>query len=128
MRLLVNENVPGPVVRGLRDLGHDVLWAKEDLPGEPDHVLLSRAQTEHRVTVTCDTDFGELAFRSGLPAECGVVLLRIQWSDPIADNAFAVSTLTSRAEWTGVFAVVEHDRIRVRPLPKRTSNQSPGGI
>ena len=33
----------------------------------------------NRVTVTCDTDFGELAFRSGLPAECGVVLLRIQW-------------------------------------------------
>ncbi|MCL4845636.1 MAG: DUF5615 family PIN-like protein [Acidobacteria bacterium] len=118
MRLLANENIPGPVVRGLRERGHDVLWAREALSGEPDHVLLSRAQAERRVTVTCDTDFGKLAFRSGLPAECGVVLLRIDWSDPSADNAFALATLTSRADWAGVFAVVERDRIRVRPLPQ----------
>jgi predicted nuclease of predicted toxin-antitoxin system len=103
MRLPANENVPGPVVRALRELGHDVLWAKEDLRGEPDHVLLSRAQTEKRVTVTCDTDFGELAFHSGLPASSGVVLLRIPWSDPVVDNAFAVSMLTSRKDWSGVF-------------------------
>jgi len=116
------------VVRTLRGLGHDVLWAKKDLPGKADHILLSRAQAEQRVTVTCcDTDFGELAFRSGLHAACGVVLLRIQWSDPITDNAFAVSTLMSREDWTGVFAVVEHDRIRIRPLPKPTPNQGAGG-
>ena len=127
MRLLANENVPGPVVRTLRELGHDVLWAKEDFPGEPDHVLLSRAQTEQRVTVTCDTDFGELAVRSGLPAARGVVLLRIQWSNPITDNAFAVSTLTSREDWTGVFAVVEHDRIRIRPLPEPKPNHGVAG-
>jgi hypothetical protein len=29
MRVLANENVPGPVIRALRELGHDVLWAKE---------------------------------------------------------------------------------------------------
>jgi uncharacterized protein (DUF433 family) len=50
---------------------------------------------------------------------CGVVLLRIPWTDPIADNLFAVSTLTSRESWSGIFAVVERDRIRVRPLPAR---------
>ena len=94
------------------------MWAKQNLRGQADHVLLSLAQTDQRITVTCDTDFGELAFQSGLPATCGVVLLRIPWTDPITDNAFAVSTLTSREDWTGVFAVVERDRIRVRPLPK----------
>ena len=76
---------------------------------------------ELRVTVTCDTDFGELAFRSGLPATCGVILLRIAWSDPIADNALAVMALTGRDDWTGVFAVVERDRIRIRPLPDSTT-------
>lgn len=115
MRFLANENIPGPVVRTLRNLGHDVLWAKED---QADHVLLSRAQAEQRVTVTCDPDFGELAFRGGLPASCGVVLFRIEWSDPLTDNAFAVAALTSRNDWTGVFAVVERDRIRIRLLPK----------
>jgi len=128
MRFLANENVPGPVARSLRELGHDVLWAKEDLRGQPDHVLLFRAQTDQRITVTCDTDFGELAFHAGLPATCGVVLLRIPWTDPITDNAFAVSTLTSRDDWTGVFAVVERDRIHVRPLPKPTPNDGTNGI
>lgn len=119
MRILANENVPGPVVRTLRELGHDVLWAKESLRGEGDHVILARAQAEERITVTCDLDFGELAFRAGLPAACGVVLFRIEWSDPSTDNAFAVAALTSRDDWTGVFAVVERDRIRVRRLPER---------
>lgn len=124
MRFLANENIPGPVVRTLRELGHDVLWAKEDHAGEADHVLLARAQKEQRVTVTCDPDFGELAFRLGLPASCGVVLFRIEWSDPLKDNAFAVSALTSRDDWTGVFAVVERDRIRIRPLSKAASDAS----
>jgi Domain of unknown function (DUF5615) len=48
MRFLANENIPGPVVRTLRGLGHDVLWAKEDHAGEADHVLLSHAQKEQR--------------------------------------------------------------------------------
>ena len=33
MRFLANENVPGPVVRELRRMGHDVVWVKEDLAG-----------------------------------------------------------------------------------------------
>jgi len=123
MRFLANENVPGPVVRVLRELGHDILWAKESLRGAEDSAVLSRAQADRRVTVTCDTDFGELAFRSGLPATCGVVLLRIPWTDPAADNAFVVSALTGRDDWTGVFAVVERDRVRLRPLP--TSTEEP---
>jgi hypothetical protein len=99
------------------------VWAKEDLPGRADHVLLSLAQTDQRVTVTCDTDFGGLAFHSGLPVSavtCGVVLLRIPWTDPITDNAFAVTMLTSRDDWTGV---VERDRIRLRPLPQPTPSR-----
>jgi predicted nuclease of predicted toxin-antitoxin system len=118
MRFLANENIPGPVVRTLRELGHDVLWAREDRAGEADDVLLSRAQTEQRVIVTCDADFGELAFRVGLPALCGIVLFRIEWSDPLTDNALAVTALTSRDDWAGVFAVVERDRIRIRALPQ----------
>lgn len=118
MRFLANENVPGPVVRQLRELGHDVVWAKEDFGGAEDRALLAHAQASHRVTVTCDTDFGELAFRSGLPATCGVVLLRVEWTDPATDNAWIVSALTGREDWAGVFAVVERDRVRLRPLPE----------
>lgn len=117
MRLLADENVPGPVVAALRGLGHDVFWAKESLPAAADAVILEIAQRERRVVVTSDTDFGELAFRSGLPANCGVVLIRLDWTDPEADNQAVVTALTSRDDWSGIFAVVERDRVRIRPLP-----------
>jgi|SRR6185503_11877234 len=117
MRFLANENVPGPVVAALRERGHDVVWIKEAMPGAKDSVVLAQAQTEQRVVVTADTDFGDLAFRSGLPAQCGVVLIRLDWRDPEADNEIIVAALTSRDDWSGIFAVVERDRVRIRPLP-----------
>jgi predicted nuclease of predicted toxin-antitoxin system len=117
MRFLANENVPGPVVAALRERGHDVLWIKESMPGAEDSVALALAQTERRVVVTCDTDFGDLAFRSSLPAYCGVVLIRLDWRDPEADNETIVTALMSRDDWSGIFAVVERDRVRIRPLP-----------
>jgi len=117
MRILANENVPGPVVAALRHAGHDVLWIKESLVGAPDPQVLARAQTEQRVVLTADLDFGELAFRSGLPAECGVILIRLDWQQPSSDNLAIVTALASRDDWSGVFAVIERDRVRVRPLP-----------
>jgi predicted nuclease of predicted toxin-antitoxin system len=117
MRFLADENVPGPAVAALRGRGHDVFWIKESMPGADDPVVLELAQRERRVVVTADTDFGELAFRSGLPAQCGIVLIRLDWTDPDADNQAVATALTSRDDWSGVFAVVERDRVRIRPLP-----------
>jgi predicted nuclease of predicted toxin-antitoxin system len=120
MRFLANENVPGPVVAALRARGHDVFWITESMPGADDPVVLALAQRESRVVVTFDTDFGELAFRSGLPAQCGIVLIRLDWTDPDADNHVVITALTSRDDWSGIFAVVESDRVRIRPLPPST--------
>ena len=117
MKIIVNENVSGSVIRALRDRGHDVLSVKESMRSESDEAVLARAQAEQRVVITHDKDFGELAFRYGLPASCGVVLLRLSGTDPQSDNRRAVGALESRSEWEGHFAVVEEHRIRIRPLP-----------
>ena len=117
MRFLADENMPGPVVAALRADGHDVLWIKESRPGTSDTVVLELAQRDGRVLVTADTDFGELAFHSGLPAECGVILIRLGWTEPDGDNRAVATALSSREDWSGVFAVVERDRVRIRPLP-----------
>ena len=117
MRILANENVPGAAVRALRAREHDVLWAREASPGSDDPTVLARAVAEHRVLLTLDKDFGELAFAAGLPAECGVVLCRIPPEDPEALARSIVAALESRSDWPGNFAVVEVDRIRIRPLP-----------
>ena len=118
MRILANENIPGPGVAALRDAGHDVLWAKESMAGAKDRDLLARAKSGGRLVVTLDKDFGELAVRSGTPATSGVVLFRLRGSNPAVDNARAVAALASRDDWAGHFAVVTDDRVRLRPLPR----------
>jgi len=80
MRLPANENFPLDAVEALRADGHDVAWIREDSRGAPDDKILLRAQEENRVVVTFDKDFGEMAFRSKLPAQSGVILFRINQS------------------------------------------------
>jgi predicted nuclease of predicted toxin-antitoxin system len=117
VRLLANENIPGDVILALRGAGHDVVWAATDLPGAPDEVVLSRAQAELRTLITFDKDFGELAFRAGLPAECGVVLFRLRLPSPEAAAVRVTTVLAGRSDWQGHFSVVEEARTRMRPLP-----------
>jgi len=117
MRILANENVPATVIRALRERGHEVLSVKESMRGVGDDVILARAQTESCVVVTHDKDFGELAFRFGLRATCGVVLFRLSGTDPEGDNQRALEALESLRDWEGHFTVVEQHRIRMRPLP-----------
>jgi predicted nuclease of predicted toxin-antitoxin system len=115
MRILADENVPGPVVRGLRDAGQDVLWARESAAGRSARDRLARAQAERRLLVTYDKDFGELAVAAGLPA-AGVILVRLAGASPAHDNARAVAAILGRDDWAGHFAVVTDDRVRLRPL------------
>ncbi len=124
MRFLANENFPGPVVEALRSRGEDVSWIAQESPGARDDVVLARAQMEQRILVTFDKDFGELAFRSRLPAASGVVLFRLNGASPSEDNARALSALAERLDWAGHFAVVHDDRIRMRPLP-HLQNEDP---
>ena len=75
-QFLANENVAGEIIEDLRAAGIDVAWMTELSPGDGDHVVLAKAYAEQRVLVTFDKDFGELAFRRGLSATHGVILLR----------------------------------------------------
>lgn len=120
MHLLTNENTPASVVALLRAHGHDVLSAKESLRGSADITILARAQHESRVLVTQDKDFGELAFRHGAAARCGIILFRLEGEEPDHDVDRMVSVIESRTSWSGCFAVATDDRIRIRPLPNQT--------
>lgn len=74
MRIVADESVDGPVVRWLRDRGHEVVWMAEVAPGTPDGDVLARATD--RVLLTGDRDFGRMVFLEGAAA-AGVVYLRI---------------------------------------------------
>ena len=117
MHILANENFPGDAVEALRARGHDVAWVRTDAPGSSDPQVLAQAQSQGRILVTFDKDFGELAFRSGLPASSGIVLFRISAATSQHVARVAVAALESRTDWQGPFAVVEDDRIRLSSLP-----------
>jgi predicted nuclease of predicted toxin-antitoxin system len=119
MRLLADENFPRPAVEAIRKLGHDLAWITEDSSGSLDEEVLARCATERRVLLTFDKDFGELAFRRGLPAECGIILFRVSPRSPEEVAAIAVATLALRTDWAGSFTVVRRGRVRMTPIPER---------
>ena len=77
MRFLANENFPGDAVTQLKAAGHDIVWVRTAAPGMKDEDVLAWAAREARIVLTFDKDFGELAWRAGLPASSGIVLLRL---------------------------------------------------
>ena len=116
MRFLANENMAGDAVFALRERGHDVVWIRTDSPGSKDQDVLNRAVAEHRILLTFDKDFGELAFHAGLPADCGIILFRINVASSSFISSAVIAAIESRSDWEGHFAVVEEHRIRMRAL------------
>jgi predicted nuclease of predicted toxin-antitoxin system len=119
LRLLANENVPGPAVEALRAAGHDVVWVFEGPRGLDDPAVLKQAQAEGRILVTFDKDFGELVYQRGADASAGVVLFRITTSSSQEAADRVLRELTARGdELPGRFTVVGDRRVRVVELPR----------
>ena len=59
---------------------------------------------------------GELAFRAGLPAASGIILLRARGSATMRARQLTAAA-QAREDWAGHFTVVEADRIRMTALP-----------
>jgi predicted nuclease of predicted toxin-antitoxin system len=114
---LANENVPGDAVAAARGAGHDVAWVREDSPGATDDAVLARSVAERRVLLTFDKDFGEMTFRRGASASCGIVLLRPRLHSPAHVARFVLEVLAQPVAWEGHFAVAQEGRLRVVPLP-----------
>ena len=123
MRFLADENFPGDAVAALRAAGHDVAWIRLEMPGSSDRDVLHRAMADARILVTFDKDFGELAWRFGLSAECGVVLFRLPMRPPTDLGATITAVLAARADWAGHLSVIQSDRIRMRRLPRVPSTR-----
>ena len=100
----------------LEAVGHDIVWVRLAAPGAADTDVLAAAVREHRILLTFDKDFGELAARSALPPGCGVVLFRVP--APSSDQAASrlAARVAARDDWNDHFSVVEPGRVRMRRL------------
>ncbi|MBN8730825.1 MAG: DUF5615 family PIN-like protein [Acidobacteria bacterium] len=123
MKFVADENFPRDALRLLRQSGFDVTSIAETNPGLPDIDVLGIASAEDRTLLTFDKDFGDLAFRQGLPASCGVILFRTGSLTPNESAALAIATLQSGVAWAGHFCVVNDRKIRVTPLPIRPGSE-----
>lgn len=116
MRWLADECVDAPLVRQLREAGHDVAYIVEGDAGATDAEIISRAQAESRLLLTEDKDFGELAFRWGRSVP-GVVMLRIEPDNhPLKGTRLNAAIARFGDALFGRFTVVEESRLRSRPL------------
>ena len=114
MKLLLDTCVWGGAIGDLTAAGHDVVWAgtwQED-PG--DEEILARADTETRVLVTLDKDFGELAVVRGQPHH-GIVRIVNAPARMQARLILHVLALHADELIGGALVTVEPGRIRVRP-------------
>jgi predicted nuclease of predicted toxin-antitoxin system len=118
MRLLANENLPLDLVDALRSAGHEVTWIRTAAPGLDDKSVLAKAVAEDRLLITFDKDFGELAFRQGLPITSGVILCRVSANSGMDAAEKVVAALNSRQDWPGHFSVIDERRVRMRRLPR----------
>lgn len=90
---------------------------REISPGISDDEVLALSQTEGRVLLTFDKDFGEMAFDRGKTTTPGVILLRPRLRSPEHVAQFTVALLTQTIDWTGSFSVAQEGLLRVVPLP-----------
>jgi predicted nuclease of predicted toxin-antitoxin system len=117
MKRFADENVARPIVARLRARGHNVLYASEVQAGAPDTDWLSRAESEGRLILTFDKDFGDLIFRDGLTSH-GVILMRLG-NLTLAERLVRLDEVwgTVEANPTGKFMVITPTKIRIRDLP-----------
>ena len=112
MRLLADENFPLPTIAALRQAGHDVTWARTDLPGTGDAALLDMAEADGRVLLTLDKDFWQLAMQRRKPLErSGVILFRVHPAIPENITPLVLRTMATDQDWAGHASVVSTDRV-----------------
>jgi predicted nuclease of predicted toxin-antitoxin system len=116
LKFLADENFPGDAIKVLSEKGYDIKWIGSFAAGSSDEEVLEIAMKELRILITFDKDFGELAFKRGLPAACGIILFRVPLLPPkflvkIIEDAFV-----ARNDWPGNFSVINMKQIRMRPI------------
>lgn len=105
MKFIADENLGSEVPKFLCSLGIDIIAIAEVAPGKPDPDILSLANSEQRILVTLDKDFGELVFKEGL-AHFGVILFRLKDESMENKKKILLKALKSKQDFTGKFTVI----------------------
>ncbi|MBI2107616.1 DUF5615 family PIN-like protein [Candidatus Woesearchaeota archaeon] len=116
LKFIVDESSGRKLADSLEEKGYDVVYAGDSLRGLEDEKILQCGDTEDRILITNDTDFGELVFRFR-KFHKGVILLRLR-VDNASNRLKAVLFLVGQtgANLKNKFVIVSEDKIRIRKL------------
>jgi predicted nuclease of predicted toxin-antitoxin system len=113
MRFLIDESADARIAAHLRSLGHDATTVAADhRPGLPDDEVLRIAQSEGRILITDDSDFGELVFRRRQP-HAGVIYFRLSTTVLSVRTQRLTAVLTEHESDLDQFLVVTEGSIRI---------------
>ena len=98
----------------LIEAGHDAVFVGDAMPGSADEVVLARAESENRILITDDKDFGELVFRLDRPST-GVILLRTSKANYRRRVRILLDVIKT-LQLEGHFTTVTENRIKTRKL------------
>lgn len=112
--ILLDSCVWGGTLPTLTHLGHDAIWAGSWDKDPGDIAILAAAHLQHRILVTLDKDFGELAIVKGLP-HSGIIRLTGFRSEQMANAVHLVVNSYLSELSAGAIITADPERIRIRP-------------
>ena len=116
MKFLIDESVEKPIVDWLRDQKYDVMYVAESSSGITDEEVIRFANSETRILITNDKDFGELIFRQGRTTQ-GILLIRAANEESSNKIRLVKEVLKEvKDKLKGNFVVVNETGIRIRKI------------
>lgn len=115
MKFLADENVPYLPVKLLREEGFDIISIYEIERGISDQEVARIADSENRVLVTFDKDFGMILFVENLNIP-GLILLRFQPKSVEYIYSKLRAVLSAEIDFYGKIVTVHEDKIRIAKM------------
>jgi len=114
MNLVADEGVDAQMVIMLRELGHDVYYIVEEEPGIDDRTILEKANSENRILITQDKDFGELIYRMKM-IHSGIILIRLMGLKASVKTEILKKVILNHEDnLSGSLVVIQPGAIRIR--------------
>jgi predicted nuclease of predicted toxin-antitoxin system len=114
LKFLVDVGVGKAVEVWLRERGYDTKFVREIDPRTKDIEILRMADSEARMVITMDKDFGELVYNSK-STHSGVLILRLEAATGVEKVEIIKRILeTYSGKIDGKFCVFQDGKLRVR--------------
>lgn len=116
MKFVADEGVDGTLVGLLRTAGHDVIYFAETDRSTDDAVILELANSENRILITRDLDFGELVWRMKM-VHTGIILVRAEELNSVSRSKLVAEFIAANQNLlSDHFIVIQPGAARIRKM------------